>query len=185
MSFRETLDTCYLCWFSKPKTERSIFQFLRQRPARSILELGLSSEERTLSLIRLARRLAPAQEIRYVGIDLFDARPNHLPRLTLKQVHQATQKSGATARLIPGDAVSGFVRCVNQIQNIDLLIISADQDEEAMAKAWSQMPRTLAPSGTVFQARGKSSLEVERFDRLTAEQVAGLSAKSQKVRRAA
>ncbi len=185
MSFRETLDTFRLCWFSKPKAERPIYKFLRQHPARSILELGLNTEERTLSLIRLMRRLSPGQEIRYVGIDLFDARPNHLPRLTLKQIHQVTQKSGAAARLIPGDAISGMVRCVNQIQNIDLVIISADQDVEQMSKAWSHMPRILSPQGTVFLSHGKSSIDVASVERLTSQQMEALAAKAQKMRRAA
>lgn len=185
MSIRRALDVCYLCWLSKPKADRPLYSHLRRTPVRSIVELGVRSEERSLALLRMAQYRSPGEEIRYVGIDLFDARPADQPKLTLKQMHQAMNRSGATIRLIPGDAQSGLARCANQLQGTEMLIVSAGQDPDVLAKAWMYVPRLLGPNGSILVAEGPLVDAVASFRLLAASELENRSRESQRARRAA
>lgn len=185
MSIRQTLDVCYLCWLSKPKADRSLFQYLRKHSVRSMVELGLRDEKRSLAMVRLAQYRQPGEEIRYAGIDLFDARPADATPLKLKQMHQAMNRSGAAVRLIPGDAFGGLARSANQLQGTDLLVISAGHDEENLARAWMYVPRLLSAEGRVLMADGPAVDGSPRFRMLEAAEVEERAQRSQKARRTA
>ncbi len=142
----------FLCWLSKPKAERELYRFVKQHRISAIVELGLEDHDRCRRMIRLAKRFSPSKEVSYCGIDLFDARPDQQPKLTLKQTHQVLSSSGASIRLVPGDALSGLARCANQLQGTELLLISPEQDPQALAQAWMYVPRMLSNSAIVLQA---------------------------------
>jgi hypothetical protein len=153
VSIRDSLDTRYLCWFSKPKAERELYHCVRKYRIANIVELGLESHQRCQRLIRLALRVSRNKDVRYSGVDLFDARPSSQPRMTLKQTHQLLSGSGATIRLIPGDALSALARCANQLKGTQLLIVAPDHDPESLAQAWMYVPRMLESNAIVLQAR--------------------------------
>jgi hypothetical protein len=183
VTIQDTLDTLYLCRLCQPKAERELYRLLRQQRIRSVVELGLETHERCLRLIRLAKRFSPQQDVRYSGIDLFETRPAHQPRLTLKQTHQLLAGRGATVRLIPGDACSGLARYANQLTGTELLLISPDHEPGALAEAWFYVPRMLAPGAIVLQAtRGPKGLE---FQRLSPDEIQARAAAVGRARRAA
>jgi hypothetical protein len=170
VAIRETLDTIYLCWLCKPKAERELYRYVRQHHVTSIVELGLENLDRCLRLIRLAKRCSPRQDVRYAGIDQFDARSAPQPKLTLKQAHRVLSGSGASIRLIPGDAFSALARCANQLQGTQLLLIAPDLELQSLEPAWMYVPRMLSPDAIVLQAkRDTSGLS---FQRLSANEVA-------------
>jgi hypothetical protein len=183
VTIQDRLDTLYLCRLCKPKAERALYRLLRQHRIRSIVELGLETHERCLRLIRLAKRCSPQDEVRYSSVDLFEARPAHLPHLTLKQTHQLLAASGATVRLIPGDAWTGLARSANQLTGTQLLLISPDHEPGTLAEAWFYVPRMLAASAIVLQAtRGANGLE---FQRLSPDEIQARAAAVGRTRRAA
>jgi hypothetical protein len=152
VGINETLDTFYLCWLCKPKSERELFRLVWRHRIRSIVELGIHSTERSRRLIRLAQRSSPAAEIHYSSVDLFEARPADQPRVTLKQTHQSLAGHGASIRLVPGDVLSALSRYANQLRDTQLLLISPDHDPELLRRAWMYVPRMLSPQAIVLQA---------------------------------
>jgi len=185
VSIRQTLDVCYLCWLSKPKADRAIFQYLRKHSIKSMVELGVRDETRSLAMVRLAQYRRPGEEIRYAGIDLFEARTTSQSPLTLKQMHQAMNRSKAAVRLIPGDAFGALARAANQLQGTDLLVISAGHDEETLARAWMYVPRLLSAEGQVLMADGPVIDGQPAFRLLDAAEVEERAKQSQKARRSA
>ena len=152
MGLRDSLATAYLCWLSKPTSDRALYRFVKRTRATSIVEIGLHSIDRSLRLIRMAQRyVGNTSDIRFSAIDLFDARPTTQSRLTLKEAHRQLVATGATVRLIPGDAKSGLTRAANDLQDSHMVLISADVESEQMAPAWTYLPRMLATNAGVFQ----------------------------------
>jgi hypothetical protein len=76
---------------------------------------------------------------------------------------------------VPGDPYSALSAVANSLSGTDLVIVSADQDLQALAKAWFYLPRALSPSAAVYleqpTADGRLSLR-----RVPAEELARLAA---------
>lgn len=165
------LRSLYLAYFSKPKQDRVLYQMLRKQPVRRITELGIGTAARTLRLLELC---PGTEETHYSGIDLFEARGNgDGAGLTLKAAHSLLATTGAKVRLIPGDPLSALSRSANSLARQDLILISADQDRESLAKAWFYVPRMLHETTAVFLE--EPGEEATTLRRLTHEEIARLA----------
>lgn len=171
----------YLRYFSQPKADRALYKLLKKQPMRKILELGIGTGERTL---RVLEHCPASDETSYTGIDMFEARQNgDGPGLSLKSAHKLLSASGAKVRLVPGDPMGALSRSANAIGKQDLIVISADQDRESLAKAWFYVPRLLTETTTVLLEEkhdGESSLRTVPHD-----EIATLAQPPAKGRRAA
>jgi hypothetical protein len=141
----------YLDYFSQPASDRVLYRALRKRPAHKILELGIGAGQRTLRMLEIVAACRPDSQISYAGIDLFEARSEtDGPGLSLKAAHQQLRASGAKVRLVPGDPLSALARMANEIGPVDLIVISADQDRDSLARSWFYFPRMLHAATRVF-----------------------------------
>lgn len=165
-----------LAWFSKPKGNRLAYRSIRRLRAGRILELGMGLGERAVRMIRLAAADHPQRRIEYSAIDLFEMRTSEDGAgLSLKLAHRKLAETSAKVRLIPGDPYSALARMANSLGPQDLVIISADQPGEALARAWFYVPRVLAPAAIVL-IEGASArpgeLELRLMPRAEIEQLA-------------
>ncbi|MEX2115137.1 MAG: hypothetical protein WD845_18230 [Pirellulales bacterium] len=159
------LKYLYLAHFSKPVGDRALYQAIRRLPARRILEIGIGSADRTMRLVKLARRSAGREPVRYVAIDLFEGRGPDLPRgLSLKETHRLLAATDVPTQLIPGEAAQVLARAANSLANMDLVLISAQHDVMSLAGGWFYVPRMLHPGSQVFletrAAEGGTSLRL-------------------------
>lgn len=156
----------YLAYFSRPASDRSLYQLIRRHRSRTILEIGMGLGERAGRMIEVAMNRSSG--IEYIGIDQFEARGDEDgPGRSLKQMHQRLASSGAKVRLIPGDPHMALARSANQIGQVDLLVVSDDIDPEAMDRAWFYVPRLLSDE-TLVVAETEScdgELIIEPVDR--------------------
>ena len=179
----------HLAYFSKPAHHRPLYRAIRRSKPRRIVELGTGTADRAAQMIAVAALCqSDLQEpVRYTGIDLFEARPQNSPGLSLKQAHRLLGSSGALVKLIPGDPHSALARSANGLTKTDLLIIAADQNADALQQAWFYVPRMLHEGSQVFLEEATDSenqpWRFRRLDRVTIEALA-CQAKQQK-RRAA
>jgi hypothetical protein len=179
------LNYYYLAYCSQPAGQRMLYRHLRRHPCRSIVEVGLGTAERTQRLMRVARRFSSAETIRYTGIDLFEARPQPNTGLKLKEAHQRLHVPGFKVQLVPGDPLSALGRMANTLREIDLLVISADQDAESLAKAWYYVPRMLHSQTSVLWERVDTEAQGRGFQVLSRVDVDRLAeASSRTMRRA-
>lgn len=165
----------YLACFSRPREERKLYRAMRRTPVVSIVELGVGATRRTKRLIEVAQRYRPGAAWHYTGVDLFESRQAGQTGLTLKEAHKALGTCGAKIRLLPGDPYSALSRSANTLTNTDLLIISADQDRDALAKAWFYVPRMLHERSLVFVEEPAGPAQ-PTFRRLSLNDVAVLAA---------
>jgi hypothetical protein len=145
------LKYLYLAYFSKPQSDRILYRAIRRRKVRRILEIGIGNASRALRMIGVAQRGASGEAIRYVAIDPFETRrPDAAPGLSLKEAHRLLKSTAAQIQLIPGDPAAALARSANALANMDLVIISSDYDEQALAGAWFYLPRMLHAGSQVY-----------------------------------
>ena len=143
------LKTFFLSRFAKPTGDRGLDRILRRGTNRRIVEIGVGDGLRAKQILLLAVQLAAGRAITYTGIDLFESSPGNV-QLGLKQAYKLLRPTGARIQLLPGDPFSALSRMANNLQQTDLLIVSAGVDVEAMKRAWFYIPRMLHSGSQVF-----------------------------------
>ena len=145
------LKSIHLAHFSKPSVNRPVYRAIAKHRVRSMVELGVGAGQRSRRMIEQAQRCGEAGEIRYTGIDLFESRDADASLgLPLIEAHRILKATGASVQLVPGDPFSALARVANSLGSIDLVVISADQDEPSLQRAWFYLPRILHARSVVF-----------------------------------
>ena len=131
--------------------DRPIYRAIRRGQFRKIVELGIGIGQRAVRMIEVAGSDGSPGEVRYTGIDLFEARSAiDGPGVTLKMAHRLLKATGARVQLLPGDPFTALSRAANGLTGTDLLIISARQDPRPLARAWFYIPRMLHAQSLVL-----------------------------------
>ncbi len=144
------LKYIYLAYFSRPQADRTLFRSIRRHRTSRILQLGMATPNRALRLIEVARRGSAAAGIRFVAVDLFEARPDDQPGIALKDAYRSLKPTGAQVQLIPGDVESALARSANALGQMDLILITAEHEERSLGGAWFYVPRMLHASSLVY-----------------------------------
>lgn len=131
---------------------------------------------RSLRLIEVAQMFAGEDRIRYVGIDLFEARPAISPGMTLKRAHRLFRATGADSRLIPGDPLTALARTANSLGNTDFIVIAADQDGSSVAQSMFYLPRMIHADTQVFIEEVIPEVRETRFRRLLPVEISTMAA---------
>lgn len=176
----------YLAWFSQPAADRPLYKTLRSRTIRSIVEIGIGQGLRTRRMFEVALKHCHHEEpLRYTGIDLFEARGNSVPGLTLKQAYARLQHDRVQIKLVPGDPLMALSRAANSLTGTDLVIISLTERGDALDQAWRYVPRMLHDDSLVYlEVPGKKPGET-RFTLLKPIEIARLAKESQRTARRA
>ncbi|MCR4415228.1 MAG: hypothetical protein NUV77_22630 [Thermoguttaceae bacterium] len=129
-------------------------------------------------MIEVAALKVPVGELRYVGVDLFEARTQRDgPGLSLKAAHCLLRPTGARVQLVPGDPLSALARTANLLKPADLVVISAMPDA-AMSAAWFFMPRVLHARSIVLRQGPPGGRQGGEFERLGLPQVEALASRA-------
>jgi hypothetical protein len=148
----------YLAHFSQPATDRIAYSLIRKHAPRSIYEFGVGTALRAERMIEVAAGAASAAEISYTGIDQFEARGEDVPAgISLKQAHCKLKATGARVRLLPGDAFNVLSRTPAKPGAADLIVIAADHDATALARAWYLIERLAHPKTQILWQEPKAA----------------------------
>lgn len=173
-----------LAHFSKPVADHPLYQAIRQRQVRSILEIGLGSGQRAVRMIELASQAVAPNQLSYVGIDLFEMRPAAQGGLSLKAAHRTLTALGVKPRLIPGEPHSALALKSNELSGIELVVIGVEVDAASLNRAWFYLPRTLAPNCLALRATPSKDADGYRLETLHRADLERLASQSPR-RRAA
>lgn len=182
LSALRLLRSLYLLYFSQPAPDRVLYRAIRARPVKSIVEIGIDLPVRTRRILEIAAWRK--SDLRYTGIDLFEARPAAEPKLTLRAAHTELRSLQVQARLVPGDPYAALVRVANTLAHTDLLLISANHDPQSLSRAWTYVPRMLTANSLVFLEEPGREGTPKSWTRITMEKVqelAGQAARSQRL----
>ena len=169
------LKQLYYCYLSKPASDRAIYRLATELEISSVLEIGISSLERTCRMLEISHRFCE-QPIHYSGIDMFEAGVEGTAKIGLKLAHVELKKTGAKVKLTPGDPYSSLSRTANLLSGIDLLLIGSHVDEESLSRSWFYIPRILKNDACIMLEKQNANGEIS-FDELTVQDVEALAEK--------
>ena len=142
MAVSTRLRLFYLFHFSKPASNRAVYQAVYRRRIRRIVELGVGTGQRALRLIEVAAGHSPSDQVVYTGVDPFEGRSaEDVPGMTLKDAYRTLRATGARVNLLPGDPAAVFSAAANNLGTADLVLI-----------AWP-MPRSMLPRASYYLRR--------------------------------
>ena len=157
-----------LAYLSKPACNRILFRAIRKNRVASIMEIGIVDLKRSEQLIRLAAQ--SASQVRYTGVDLFEARTDERSVVSLKEAHRVLKPCDCKLQLVPGDVHQALTRVANAHLRTDLIVISAGYDPEQLEAAWFYVPRMLhAASIVLVQPPDDPQAAYEMISRLEIE----------------
>jgi hypothetical protein len=186
LSVGSWLARCYWCYWSQPAHARVLYRLLYRRTIRAILQLGIPAPALTRQLLKVAVRQVQPATVAYTGVDLFEARPEGLPKLSLKDAFATLRQDHVRVQLVPGDPDAALARVANFLGPIDLVLVTADQEPASLARAWRWLPRMLGPQAVVMvQERPQTSRDSTWRALPTDELQSLVAAASQRRRRAA
>ncbi len=172
MSSQSIWKSLHLRYFSRPAADRSLYRAVNRLHPRVFLELGIGVGIRAMRTIEIASWWTPREELRYTGIDLFEARNGpESPGIALKTAYRNLRTTGARIQLVPGSAASTLNRIAYSIAPVDVVIASTPEDLTALAAAYAFAPRLLHAGSIVF-ANLATHRECGRFRLMTREQIA-------------
>lgn len=165
MSRLSWLQKIYWTRFSKPIEERELFKFLIQHPIHSVLEIGIGDGSRMHRIATLAQLATGAEQLRYIGIDEFEAAHDGRTHLRLKQAHQLATQLGFKASLVPGDQTAAIPRVAHKMAACDLIIVDGGLDPQApstgVIATWMNR---LSHNSTTVIACGNAGEALRRVD---------------------
>lgn len=168
MSIVAGLKQLHLAYFSRPESDRPLYRAIRRTGAKKLLALGVGDCQRVCRMIAAAGNFGPAVEVRFIGIDLFEARPDDSsPGMSLKDAYRKLKATGASIQLLPGNPFTALARSANALGPMDIIVIAADQDASSLERAWFYVPRLLRASTRVFQEIAATANQATHFRELT------------------
>ena len=130
MSAVSRLRYLQLAYFSSPHSDRAIYKAIFRQRWHRFLEIGIGQGVRARRMIQIAAERYSRDQVRYVGVDLFEARSAPAGGLNLKEAHRLFKAMGVSAQFVPGDPFSALSRTANSLGELDAVVISADQDAQ-------------------------------------------------------
>jgi hypothetical protein len=162
-----SLGYYHLTFFAKPACDRKLFQQIKKSSCTSILEIGLADRQRSQQILRVAKKFSGGQ-LRYTGLDLFDAREDG--SLKLIDMHKALKVPGVKTQLVPGCLQQSVKRIANSHADTDLVIVSAGYDKAELQAALPFFPRMLH-ANSVVMLQSKSDQPYKMLNRLDVERL--------------
>lgn len=170
-----------LILLSKPEPDRLLYRIANRELPLHIAEFGLDTGARAEHLIQVVqRRTDPSVAIRYTGIDLFEGRAAAEAKLPLIEAHRRLTRTGVKVRLLPGDFATSIQRLANQLQGVDLLVITARERLADLSGCWFYVPRILSERASIFlKCLGDNDESFLRISRSEVEKLAQRSGPGQ------
>ncbi|QDT68476.1 hypothetical protein MalM25_13980 [Planctomycetes bacterium MalM25] len=158
--------------FSKPTPERQLLKALKQQPIRRVVELGVDSEEATVTLLQALAKQAGGEPIEYTAIDPFEVRPADQEALPLAGYYRQLVATGARVRLKPGEVAPGVAAHANSLADTDLLLLSRRTTDADLGPSWFYVPRMCHPGTLVFRRHeGETAEQPGEWRPITLEEV--------------
>jgi len=168
----------FLTHLSLPSSNRPVYQTVRKRKSRAILEIGVGNAQRALGMIAVASCAWPPSSIRYTGIDLFEAGTGSgRPHLSLKEAHRLLRATGAVVRLVPGSPLDALRQTANNIGPADLIVVSQWLASALNPEVWFYFPRMMHADSLVLIQKSEASGRI-KTGRLSADQVRQLAGRA-------
>lgn len=176
-----SLGYLHLTMMGKPACDRAIYKLIRKNRFRSFIEIGMGDGSRAENMIRVNQKFGVSPITKFTGLDEFDGRSESQQKLSLIEMHRRLKTYENTkSQLVPGDMKSSIARIANSHLRTDLIVISAEYQQQMDPDTWFYFPRMLhAGSNVLLQRQNGGGFET--LNRLQIEKLAQSSDSRQAV----
>jgi hypothetical protein len=151
LAVSDHLRLFHLFHFSKPASDRAIYQTIHKRRVQRIVEVGIGTGQRATRLIEVAALHLPVEQISYTGIDPFESRSlAEGTGTSLKEAYRILRATGAKIRLVPGDPLSIFSATANDLGVADLVLLAWPIERSFFPRACYYLRRMLHDGSLVL-----------------------------------
>lgn len=120
-----------------------LFETIRQKHCKNIMEIGTWTGKRAEQMIELAKNYHPSTEISYYGFDLFELLTDRLNKEefskrppTEARVKDRLSKTGAKIQLYKGFTTNTLPPLVGNLPQMDLIFIDGGHKVETIKNDW-------------------------------------------------
>ena len=128
----------------KPLRYKYLFEIIRKKKCRKIMEIGTWNGERALRMIEEAKKYFAPSEVEYYGFDLFELMDEKAsfkehqktPPPTLEIVRNKLGKTNAKISLYKGYTKEILAKVINDLQKMDFVFIDGGHSIETIENDW-------------------------------------------------
>jgi hypothetical protein len=147
-------------WWTRarhPARYANLLRAIRERRARSLVEVGVWDGVHARQMIETAALSWPRREISYTGFDLFESLTDEQlaaefskrpPPLAV--VRARLEATGAAVRLVPGDTRTTLHEAAPALAGTDLVYLDGGHAVETIASDWSAIERFASDRTTII-----------------------------------
>ena len=161
----------HLTMMAKPVCDREIYKLIRKNRFRSFIEIGIGDGTRAENMIRVNQKYGVSPITKFTGLDQFDGRDESQGKLSLIEMHRRLKVFENTkSQLVPGMLKQSIAKIANSHLRTDLIVISADYQEQMDTETWFYFPRMLH-SGSMVLIQRQNGGSFESLNRLQIEKL--------------
>ena len=121
-------------------------EYILRNRCKKIMEIGVADGENARTMVMLASRNFPAEEVEYYGFDTFGGKDNS----QMKQVKQKLEKTGCKFRLFKGDSAKTLPKTMKNLPMMDLIFIDGGHSYATVKSDWENSKSLMHDKTAVF-----------------------------------
>jgi hypothetical protein len=145
----EALKRLYIK-IGSPRRYRYLFEIIRGRKPRKIMEIGTWNGVHAIEMIEEAKKYFSPKEIKYYGFDLFELLNDKTslkefssPPPPLEAVQQKLEKTSAKIHLYKGYTQDTLPRVIDELPKMDFIFIDGGHSLETIENDWKYVQEVM------------------------------------------
>lgn len=117
--------------------------YIRENKCRRIMEIGVFNGENARTMVEVAMKNFPPEEVEYYGFDFFNGNEYH-------KLDQELKKTGCKFELFKGDTIETLPEVVVILPKMDLIFIDGGKSYREAESDWENSTRLMHDETAVF-----------------------------------
>jgi hypothetical protein len=134
------------------RCQSDLRKWLKQIPARSVLEIGVGEGSRAAEVIRVLAKRHQIDYVRYAVIDQFELAGGGV---ALKDYHRGLRQRGIQVKVFPEPLLRGLERVSVTLGPVDLVLVERSPDSLAAPEVDRKLRRVCHPATVVLALNGR------------------------------
>ncbi len=110
------------------------------------MEIGVANGENAKTMVTVASKNFPAEEVEYYGFDTFGGKGN----AQMKQVREKLKETGCKFKLFKGDSTKTLPKALKNLPKMDLIFIDGGHSYPTVKSDWENSKHLMHNNTAIF-----------------------------------